>query len=147
LGAVLRHVLPRLDPDRRLDVYRLWTFWEQEVGAAIAARAEPASYRDGLLSVRVTNASWMQELQFLKSTIIERLNRRLGEDRIRDIYFVTGSAAVPRSPAAKQPAAGTERRPEKPADELPPLRDERLREVLERIVRAHNRRYGGSSGR
>jgi len=90
VADTLRRVLQRIDPDHRLEVYRLWTFWREEVGQAIAARAEPAGFRAGVLSVRVNSAAWMQELQFMKEELRERLNARLGADLIRDIYFVSG---------------------------------------------------------
>lgn len=135
----LRRVLQRIDPDHRLKVYRLWTFWRDEVGAAIAARAEPAGYRAGVLSVRVNSAAWMQELQFMKEEVRERLNTRLGEELIRDIYFVSGPTQAVREETTEQadappPDAGASPTP------IPRLRDPRLLAVFERIARAHARR-------
>ena len=135
----LHRLLQRIDPDKRLHVYRLWTFWEREVGEAIAARAQPASYRAGVLAVRVSSAAWMQELQFMKEEIRERLNARLGADLVRDIYFVSGSASEPKPAArSRQPVAATEKEAEPIT--MPQLRDPRLAEVFERILRAHRRR-------
>ncbi|MFN8643872.1 MAG: DUF721 domain-containing protein [Candidatus Binatia bacterium] len=91
VADALRQVVQRIDPERRLAAYRVWTFWADEVGPAVAARAEPAAFRDGVLSVRVAGAAWMQELQFMKDELRQRLNRRLGAELIRDIYFVSGS--------------------------------------------------------
>jgi predicted nucleic acid-binding Zn ribbon protein len=135
VGDALRQVLQRIDPERRLEVFRIWA---GEVGDAVAARAEPAAFRDGVLSVRVRGAAWMQELQFAKEEIRTRLNRRLGAERVRDIYFVSGSERAPAPPVPRQspaPAAA----PGPPID-LPPLRDPRLAEVFARIARAHQRR-------
>jgi predicted nucleic acid-binding Zn ribbon protein len=134
----LRRLLQRIDPDQRLPVYRLWTFWENEVGAAIAARAQPASYRAGVLAVRVSSAAWMQELQFLKEDLRARLNRRLGEDLVRDIYFVSGPAQPSRT--ARRAEMVREAEPQGEPVVLPRLRDPRLAEVFERILRAHRRR-------
>src|SRR5262245_46666328 len=95
----LQHVLQRIDPDRRLELFRIWA---AEVGAAVAARATPAGFRDGILSVRVNGATWMQELQFAKETIRQRLNQRLGGEVVRDVYFVSGgSESTPPAPARK----------------------------------------------
>ena len=136
LGETLQRVLQRIDPDKRLDVYRVWTFWDEEVGEAIASRAEPAGFRAGVLSVRVSSASWTQELQFMKESIRERLNARLGEELIRDIYFVSGSTTK-RETAPAQDAVAS-----KPiaVPLLPPIRDPELAAVFRRIVRAHARR-------
>ncbi len=143
VGDALQHVLQRIDPERRLALFRVWA---AEVGDAIAARAEPAAFRDGVLSVRVRGAAWMQELQFAKEEIRARLNRRLGAELVRDVYFVAGGGETARArPARARPAPAPAPGPP-PADdpeepiELPPLRDPRLAEVFARIARAHRRR-------
>lgn len=145
IREVLDRVLQRLDRDQHLDAYRVWSFWAAEVGPAIAARAQPASYRGGILSVRVTNHAWMQELQFMKESIREKLNARLGRDLIRDIYFVTApqAAPAPEPPAPAQPAAPTE---EEEGDwpPAPAVRDPRLAEIYAQLLRARAaRRRGG----
>jgi predicted nucleic acid-binding Zn ribbon protein len=136
VGDALHHLLQRIDPDRRLAVFRIW---KSEVGPAVAARAAPTGFRDGILSVRVDGAAWMQELQFAVEEIRTRLNARLGADIVRDIYFVAGnsSAARPTPPVAppRDDPAGLE----EPIG-LPPLRDTRLAEVFARIARAHRLR-------
>jgi predicted nucleic acid-binding Zn ribbon protein len=129
--------LPRIDPEKRLEVYRIWTFWDEEVGETIGRHARPAGCRGDVLSVRVDSHSWMQELQFLKPELIARLNRRLGRDLIRDIYFVSGSASRPEEPISA-PAAAPQPAPAPVA--VPRLRDPRLAKVFERIASAHARR-------
>ena len=137
-GNVLRHVLQRIDPERRLAVFQIWA---GEVGDAVAARAEPIALRDGVLSVRVRGAVWMQELQFAKEEIRTRLNQRLGGERIRDIYFVSGAEPAPARPAPPPPAAAPiAAASTAPPMELPQLRDPRLTEIFARIARAHQRR-------
>jgi predicted nucleic acid-binding Zn ribbon protein len=131
----LQHVLQRIDPERRLELFRIWA---AEVGAAVAARAEPAGFRDGILSVRVNGATWMQELQFAKEDIRRRLNQRLGSEVVRDVYFVSGGGKIaPPQPPRAAPVARDDS--DEPVD-LPPLRDPRLAEIFARISRAHRRR-------
>jgi predicted nucleic acid-binding Zn ribbon protein len=136
LGQTLERVLKRIDPDKRLEVYRVWTFWAEEVGEAIAARAEPAGFRAGILSVRVSSASWTQELQFMKETLRERLNARLGKELIRDIYFVSGSMTRRQAEPAEEAVAS------KPiaVPLLPHMQNPELAAVFRRLVRAHARR-------
>jgi predicted nucleic acid-binding Zn ribbon protein len=133
VADALRQVVQRIDPDRRLAAYRLWTFWADEVGPAVAARAEPAAYRDGVLSVRVHGAAWMQELQFMKEELRQRLNQRLGAALIRDIYFVSGPA--PRPAPKPRPKAPPPRAVEPPV-ELPDVSDPALAAVLKRLAEA-----------
>jgi hypothetical protein len=133
VADALRQVVQRIDPDRRLAAYRVWTFWTDEVGPAVAARAEPAAFRDGILSVRVAGAAWMQELQFMKEELRERLNRRLGATVIRDIYFVSGAAprAARPAPPVNDPAP-----PLEAPIEMPPVSDPALAAVLARLAEA-----------
>lgn len=133
VADALRQVVQRIDPDRRLAAYRLWTFWADVVGPAVAARAEPASYRDGVLSVRVAGAAWMQELQFMKDELRQRLNERLGADLIRDIYFVSGPAPRGTSPAPRR--VEPPRLVEAPIA-LPDVTDPALAAVLARLAEA-----------
>jgi hypothetical protein len=134
----LQHVLQRIDPDRHIELFRIWA---AEVGPAVAARTVPSAFRDGVLSVRVSGAAWMQELQFVKDDIRARLNARLGGEVVRDVYFVSGGAERKPTPKPSPP-------PRQAADaadedvEMPKLRDPRLAEVFERLARAHRRRRG-----
>lgn len=129
LANALRQVVQRIDPERRLPAYRVWTFWAEAVGAAIAERAEPATFRDGVLSVRVAGAAWMQELQFMKDELRERLNARLGTALIRDIYFVSGPVTRAVPPPAPRPTTL------ETAIALPVLKDAGLAAVTERLAR------------
>src|SRR5689334_11644282 len=95
VADVLSTVLKRVDPDQQMRAYAIWTFWDDEVGAGIARRAQPARVRNGILFVTVATHSWMQELQFMKDDIRDRLNARLGEPLVRDIFFVIGHVDEP----------------------------------------------------
>jgi len=140
VGDALQQVLQRIDPERRLELFRVWA---SEVGPGVAAHAEPATLRDGVLSVRVRGAAWMQELQFAKEEIRTRINQRLGAEVVRDIYFVSGGDGARARPAPAPAAPAPVEQLGEPIA-LPPLRDARLAEVFARIARAHRRR--GRSG-
>ncbi len=138
VGNTLQRVLQRIDPDQRMNAFRVWTFWDEEVGDALARHAQPAGFRAGVLSVRVDSTTWMQELSFLKEGIRERLNRRLGEELIRDIYFVTGKVTEPsaregEAEASTATAAAANRR----LPLLPRLNNPEVAALFERIARAH----------
>jgi predicted nucleic acid-binding Zn ribbon protein len=134
----LQHVLQRIDPDRRLEVFRVWA---AEVGEAVAARAAPAAFRDGVLSVHVSSAVWMQELQFAKQEIRDRLNRRLGAEIVRDVYFVSGrSQPTPKRPPAAASVPTADASEPDAASALPTLRNPHLTEIFSRLARTHQRR-------
>lgn len=88
LGDVLRAALARLPLAAPLADYELWTHWDAVVGPTLARHAQPLRLRRGVLSVEVDSAGWMQEIQFLKQDLRERLNARLGRTVVRDIFTV-----------------------------------------------------------
>jgi predicted nucleic acid-binding Zn ribbon protein len=133
----LASVLRRVDPDRRLRAYKVWTFWDDEVGEAIAARAQPVALRAGVLTVAVSSHTWMQELQFLRDDIIRRLNTRLGETLITDLFLV--SATVEERKARGPRPRGEEESPPRAPVAIPPLHDPRLAAVFERLAQAQAR--------
>ncbi|HYY24156.1 MAG TPA: DUF721 domain-containing protein, partial [Candidatus Udaeobacter sp.] len=77
LAAVLDKSLKRLELSARLDEYGVWPIWNDVVGKPIARNAQPEKIRNGTLFVKVTSPVWMQQLQFMKEMIAEKLNQRL----------------------------------------------------------------------
>ncbi|HYR95871.1 MAG TPA: DUF721 domain-containing protein [Candidatus Binatus sp.] len=91
LGDVLRAALGRLPEAQRLADHALWTHWDAVVGPTLARHARPERLRRGVLVVAVDSPEWMQELQFLKRDLRERLNARLGRSAVRDVFLVLES--------------------------------------------------------
>jgi len=87
VGDVLRSVLQRLPEAQRLADHALWAHWESVVGPTLARHAHPVRLRRGLLVVAVDSPEWMQEIQFLKHELRERLNARLGRPVVRDVFL------------------------------------------------------------
>lgn len=133
-GDALRNILRRIDPHDRMRAYGVWNFWNEEVGDSIARHAQPESLHAGVLTVRVDGAAWMQELQFLKEGIRERLNRRLGAALVHDLYFISGAVRSARVEEAESAAPARAARPLAP---MPRLNDPQLAELFGRIARAH----------
>jgi hypothetical protein len=137
VGDVLGRLLQRIDPEQELRAYRIWTFWNDEVGDLIARRAQPARFRDGVLFVSVASHSWMQELHFLKDDLRHRLNARLGADLVQDIFFVSGSVETEPDVAR---AAAVEPVPAEPLVALPQIADAALADAFARVLRARAKR-------
>jgi hypothetical protein len=75
----------------RLKEGAIWEVWSSAVGAQIASRARPCAIRNGVLTVVVSSAPWMQQLNFMKVQIREKLNDAVGEELVKDIYLKSGS--------------------------------------------------------
>jgi predicted nucleic acid-binding Zn ribbon protein len=90
VNAVLERVLGSLNLGLKVKQYRIWDVWNSVVGEAIARQAQPQQIRAMVLWVTVSNSTWMQQLEFMKRQIVERINERIGETVIRDIRFRIG---------------------------------------------------------
>src|SRR5918996_4170860 len=90
LGEVLDRSIKRLQLSTRLDEYGVWPIWNDIVGQTIARNAQPEKIRNGTLFVKVTSPVWMQQLQFMKQMIADKLNQRLRSEVVKNIFFVLG---------------------------------------------------------
>ena len=90
LGQVLDKSLKRMEISTRLDEYGVWPIWNDIVGTTIARNAQPEKIRNGTLFVKVTSPVWMQQLQYMKEMIAEKLNQRLKTAIVKNIFFVVG---------------------------------------------------------
>jgi len=87
IGRILTRALRSLRVDGRLKEEGIVLNWNRLVGERIASKAKPLKVRDSILFVRVENASWRNELFFMKRKIIEELNRSVKGNVIKDIVF------------------------------------------------------------
>lgn len=137
-GTLLSQFLQQSGLAGKLHTYEAFLVWDEVVGPQINAHAQPARIRDGVLEVRVDQAVWMQQLQLMKPKILARLNERLGDKAIKDIFWRRGkieSALVTptepdRRPLPPLPVEETARIEEVVA----PLNDPELRQRLQHFL-------------
>lgn len=136
-GAVLAAIVPQFAQSQRWHEYRVWEVWEDVVGEALARKVRPTKIQNGKLFVIVSNSALMQELQFAKATLRERLNKKLGTAAVRDIMFVIGRRND-RTPQQSLPV----RRPLPPYTELqvPQLDRPELEAALMKLLDARRKR-------
>lgn len=126
--------------ERRLEEAKIWQIWDRAVGSQLAAKAKPVRFNNGLLTVAVSSAPWMQQLNFMKRDIAQRLNQMLGKELVREIYLRPGRPA--KTEQAERPAGpsrreltGEER--EKIARASQEIGDEDLRRAFVRLMEIH----------
>jgi predicted nucleic acid-binding Zn ribbon protein len=90
VSALLETVFAGKATQKRIREARVWKFWEEAVGAHIASKATPASFRDGMLTVKVSSSPWMQQLSMMKADIVASINSALGEPLVTDLFFRQG---------------------------------------------------------
>jgi predicted nucleic acid-binding Zn ribbon protein len=141
LGAVLDQSLKRFELTARLDEYGVWPIWNEVVGKAIALNAQPEKIRNGTLFVKVTSPVWMQQLQFMKEMIVEKLNGRLKSEVVKTIFFMVGHIDAPESESVE--AMETQDNPTpRPIDEdfLQSIDDPAIREAFKKLLKSFARR-------
>jgi hypothetical protein len=69
---------------------KIWAVWEEAVGKAIASHARPSWIKNGCLRVTVSDSIWLQELEYVKETIIDKVNGKLGRPAVQKIDFRFG---------------------------------------------------------
>jgi hypothetical protein len=107
-GDVLSKWLGKRKKETRLQLYILRNRWAELVGERIALRTLPQSLRDGLLTVAVVNSTWLNELSFMRTQLIQQINSFFGDRRrqISGIRLVAGEVKQPPTPpwSEDQPA-------------------------------------------
>jgi len=141
LGEVLGNFLRRSGLNPKIQEQKILRSWDKAVGDAIAERTQPVCVKNRVLQVKVTNSVWMQELQFMKNLIIQRLQERTGENLLKDLRFFIGEIETPamRDQKEKQKEGGringqslglSEAEKERIGRALSAIKDPEMREIL-----------------
>ncbi len=85
VGDVLPGVLDSLGITGRMEEARLLEEWTEIVGDAVSKRSRPEGLHQGVLVVEVENNVWMQEIQFHRQEIAERVRERFPGLKLKGI--------------------------------------------------------------
>ncbi len=143
LSEILEKSLKRLDQGGRLTEHGVWPIWNDTVGATIARNAQPEKIRNGTLFIKVTSSTWMQQLQYMKEMIADKVNERLGKTVVKNIFFVVGKINYEEPDPTKEPiTTPSPSIPVKNLDDvdLRTVSDPALRQSLQRLHHAVTRR-------
>lgn len=135
--------LKRLDLAPRLDEYGVWPIWREVVGRTIARNAQPEKIRNGTLFVKVSSPVWMQELQFMKEMIAEKLNQRLQNNAVvKNIFFMVGRIEETEPPVTAAETAAAEENFDHPVNQdfLQSIKDPEIRAAFTKLLKSYARR-------
>jgi len=92
IQSILTNVLNNLDLKRKQEQGKIREFWEKGVGSKIARHTSPHSLTSqGKLLVNVDSSPWVEELtRFHKEKLKKAMNRLLGQELIKEIFFRIG---------------------------------------------------------
>ena len=137
LSSTLGSMLKALGLQSHLSGYRIFGQWEQTVGAVIARHARPQTVRGTKLYLSVDSPAWMQQLSLMKPELIEKVNKNLGRDAIKDIALKLGEIdspeARPKEEAPPRMPLNAEER-EKVEQYVQEVHDPDVREALRRVI-------------
>lgn len=143
LGDVLEKSLKRLELATRLDEYGVWPVWNDVVGKSIARNAQPEKIRNGTLFVKVASPVWMQQLQYMKEMIAEKLNLRLKSEVVKNIFFVVGRVGgqSPEGQSEAPPPPPSEAPQHAPDEQfLDSIKDPDIKQAFQRLLKGYSRR-------
>jgi len=104
IGSILDKTFKGLEIDLPLRAYSIWGAWKEIVGETIALQTQPSTIRNRILFIDVSHSTWIQQLQFLKSTLLEKMNAFIGEPYLQDIRFRLGKISPTSRPSAEATA-------------------------------------------
>lgn len=116
------------------------------VGEAIAAHARAERVVRGTLYVVTDSPAWAQQLHLLRRSLVERVNRGLGAEVVREVRLRAGTLPPPPPPVQADPpppVAASPVHPEAVEGALAAIGDEALRSAFRRAVQAQAERAGG----
>ncbi len=138
LGDILSPALERLATSEQAAAYRAWG---RGAGEQVAAGARPRYFARGVLTVECESSVWANELTYLGSTILARMDQVAPGHPVKRFRFVIARGARGEGDGADGRETPTlrERRPD--ADYEPArrqaleVRDERLRVAIDAVLR------------
>ena len=122
----------------------IWARWFQIAGEQLYQRTFPRMYKDTVLTIAVVNSTWMHQLSFMKTQLLDRLSEAVGPGVVTDIRFVLDSSLgknrvmPPKATTSPLPGADPERVPKELRDAADKIDDPELALIIKRAAS----RYG-----
>jgi hypothetical protein len=106
VSSVLTKLAKRLGLEARLLEAQLRRHWPEIAGDQIAAHTRPDQIRFKKLHLVVANSVWLQQLTFLKPTLLKKINETAGSGIVADILFRVGEIEQLKMENAKGKSGG-----------------------------------------
>jgi predicted nucleic acid-binding Zn ribbon protein len=90
IGTIIGKVLDDFYKSVDSPLSEVQLIWPEIVGPMAAQNARPRAFEGKILVVHATSSSWIQELQFLKGEILQRISEKIGANRVSEIRFKIG---------------------------------------------------------
>jgi hypothetical protein len=142
LSADLESCLASLDIPQLSLLVSLHKSWPAIAGPLVSAKAAPARFRNGVLTIAVRNHSWAQELQLCKPVLLAKIVAATGpKSPVTDLRFTVGSVPPPEEEPGESPGEPPDAAAPEP-EGLSGVADPETRESLRAISRRLRPRSG-----
>ena len=95
IGQILDSLFRKLGYDKKLLEQKAMFLWNEVVGRHVAEHAQPTQIDNGRMSVVVSDAIWLTELNLLRMQYIAKINEELGAKIVKEIDFRIGEVSKP----------------------------------------------------
>lgn len=89
LGEVLEGLF-KGKQDLHPEIFRLWQIWHEIVGLELSQVAKPSLFKKGVLTIKVTDPIWLQELSLKRDEILQSIKERFPDNLVRELRFQLG---------------------------------------------------------
>jgi len=90
IKSVISDLLKKHSYAKKSSLFKIAEIWETAVGEGLAHNTSPWKMKGKTLEVHVPGSSWLQQLNYLKADMIQKINAYLGEECLDDIRFSIG---------------------------------------------------------
>ncbi len=87
IGSLIEQLLRAYGYDAQLKRLKVKEYFKKLVGEQIAKRIENIYIKDKVMIVKISSAVMRNELQYVKSGLIEKINTFAGEEYIEEIVL------------------------------------------------------------
>jgi predicted nucleic acid-binding Zn ribbon protein len=91
LARVLEEMLERKGLGAKLAQYGIFDDWEKLVGPALGEKTRPVKMMGNQMVIEVEHSTWIQELQFLKPKLLQKIRQEFPGTKISDLRFILKS--------------------------------------------------------
>ena len=88
LKKIIRNVVKESGIDSALKQESAVFLWEEIVGKTVSAVTEAKKVENGVLLIQTQSPTWRQELYMQKKQIINKINKKIGSNTIKEIRFI-----------------------------------------------------------
>lgn len=90
ISSLLQGIVENISRAKKNDINTIVNEWSNITGREIFRHTKPVSLKQGNLLVNVDESAWLYQVSFMKNDIVTALNKKLGQNKIKNIRFRIG---------------------------------------------------------